>query len=256
MWLILTVILAIHTMVDGFDLSKDLPYTAPIKEDSPSYRRCKMTHRCNMAQTEFIVANTSLVQKVQVFEGGKQFSANAFFDFEDWTAGTLGWNLDLPFSVAQEVPEPQSFQLSELGPSLGDVFLNDCEREVLFDTDNAYMDIIYRECYFNDSLGEKNLNSTIRKPLFPQRLYGLEVISKENVSMALFLFDSFYIGPRTSIGMNGSVPLAIYSLSSIVIDTPVNILPETLGVSYSIVYFESLLFTIWIHPFAGKTWSV
>jgi len=158
-----------------------------------------------MAAQSFDVASSKYSFTSHRFLGGIADPALAFFDFEDWEAGTAGWQLN-PNYAAEHPNQPASLdiavqQLNNLGrlrvDSATDIFV-DTSSGVLFFT-----------------LGGIN--------------HAFPADASTPQSVCAFNFESISIGPRARIITSGDKPLVLSSTSSIMLNAEISPAPGTLG---------------------------
>ncbi|KAL7554304.1 hypothetical protein ACHAWF_017742 [Thalassiosira exigua] len=113
--------------------SKHLRQPAPSSSRDP-YERCKATHRCPRAWSQYEQSSAHSSHTFQEYLGGEHSRVPLFLDFEDWRQGSRGWGQSCKRSDSKElclptlVPEEESkqpvgahwssFEFDTLGPKV------------------------------------------------------------------------------------------------------------------------------------------
>lgn len=85
-------------------LSRPIP---PTSDDS--YERCKATHRCPRAWSNYNQMTTQISHTIQQFNGGKHTDVALFTGFEDWRRGIRSWKQSCRNNVGDQcLPETGS----------------------------------------------------------------------------------------------------------------------------------------------------
>ena len=208
------------------DLYEVVDYTSPIRNDSLTYDRCKITHRCNRAWAHYDVQEATYQFTTQKFKNGLHNPADWFFDFEEWRAGTVGWSLDQAY-LAGHVSQTagahfNSFDLDLLGPLEVN---HSCS--LVFSTTNITVE------YSGPAPSPFASGDYILDGLFTTTDGGQEV--------AVFNFDSIYLGPEVEISVVGNRAFVLMSRSTIMLDTAIVIEPGTVGVCLVVLFFSTLI---------------
>lgn len=211
---------------------------------SPAYLRCKMTHRCNRAISQYDGQSGTLTMvKDSVYQSdnfrilSRQRPIELFANFEDWHAGTVGWSVDQvllegtlnatigahvnPWDRAHIVQGPLD---RFLGLSLYELAFNDTY-ELVFNTTSG-MGAIY-----NDTLGMDLPGWTWPAVRVPQYTFPGVIMNttKNDTEIAVWNFLAIYLGFNMRVNITGNRPMVLMSRGSIIIDRPITIAPGTLG---------------------------
>ena len=85
-------------------LSRPIPQTS-----DDSYERCKATHRCPRAWSNYNQTTTQISHTMQQFNGGEHTDVALFTGFEDWRRGIRSWKQSCRNSVSDQcIPETDS----------------------------------------------------------------------------------------------------------------------------------------------------
>ncbi len=180
-------------------------YSAARSPSSLEYQQCKATHRCPMAIQQFDVESSRYYFASQRFAGGIQDPALAFFDFENWEAGTSGWQLNPQY--AEEHPfKPPALNISlQNMRNLGQLRL-EAAVDLFIDTTAGSM-----------HYSENGANQTfLADPAAP-------------AEVCAFVFESISINENVRIIVSGQQPLVLASTSSILLNSELKAHPATLG---------------------------
>lgn len=178
--------------------------------NAEEYERCKATHRCPRAYTQYNITDASVIFESAAFGDGDREHAHLFADFEDWQQGTRFWGAD-----STNGAHFSSFDYELLGP-LAAPRLNP-------DGDHS----IYNLTFNTSSLNMTMYNETSDELLYWQT--GELVSTPNGTEVALFNFDYIDLGNNVYIDTTGPRALCLLSRSSIRFGSRINIEPETLG---------------------------
>lgn len=200
-------------------------YATAVEEDSPAYDRCKTTHRCARAYNHFDPLEATYKFTKRVFPNGLHEPADMFTDFEGYEPGTTGWDVD-PNYISKRHPQVQHdaahfdpFALASYTPLHVNVSAN-----ITFNTDDA------RAEYSSDSFPAPPPFTQYAEDLTKGWLVGEIVLAASGLTeVAVFNFDSLYIGARVNVSLTGNRAIALTSRSANIVDTQLTAQPGELG---------------------------
>jgi hypothetical protein len=244
-------------------------YATAVTPDSPTYDRCKTTHRCNRAFATYVVDEGRYLFRKQRFKDGQQENADLFLNFEDWKAGTLGLGVDhvschcnrhvdtaVSFfhrMLPGYVTGTQAYLHGQLQVTKGahfnafdpiydipgpdefswDLVFNSSEISIMFNTSGVAPTLTIENTTCID-LGLCNSSLVLE---------GFVGMTEGGTETGLFNFHSIYLGPSVNVTVTGNRALVLISRSTAIFDTDIAVQPGTLGVCG--VYPSSVVF-LWL----------
>lgn len=213
------------------------------------YTRCKATHRCNMAASQYDVAQSTYAFTVQAFKGGAVRPADLFLDFEDWRSGTGGLTLDPAFLDGHPVSTSGAHFSPFDAPSLGRLSLNVTGAVVEFDTEAVQLRVRLPQDYTAHPAADcahplstcgAALPFAVRRPnaswdwelpapLRSATVNGTVLATEAGTEVATFVFSELFLGSQVQLRVRGTRPIAWLSRSSLVLDTVLAPAPGTVG---------------------------
>ena len=184
------------------------------------YQRCKETYRCSWAYTEYDVASAQYTFTKQTFAGGKRQPAALFLDFENWHSGTHGW-VDGGTTAARTTPF-DSFASNTTGA----LYIR--EGAIVFDT--GTLTWFNASDASNTSLPFWGLDAQ-PAPHGPSnvRPTGHVMETTHGEPVAVFNFESIFVGEGVRVAVRGHRPFALLSRSSAIFNATVDVAPLSLG---------------------------
>ena len=196
-----------------------------VPESGDEYSRCQRTHRCAQAYAEYDTLSATHVffSTVANVTSNASRPAALFADFESWTIGTHGWKLVLNHGYAERDEESSLEERNEIHPHFDtfdfplsghlDTSVGDT---LVFDTSNLVLDVFYGN----------TTNASVVNQTTAQFNATLNV-TEGGIQVAVFNFLSVNI--RGSVTFKGSRALSLMSRTSVIIETPLDVPPGTLG---------------------------
>jgi hypothetical protein len=180
------------------------------------YQRCKETYRCSWAYAEYDVPTARYAFTKQAFVGGERQAAPLFIDFENWHSGTRGWTHD--GKAAPRAVPFDSFEASTRGA------LYVRSGALVFDTDAL--------TWFNASNATNTSAPFWGAAALPRdgvRADGVLATTTHGEPVAVFNFESIFVGEEVRVAVRGHRPFALLSRSSTVFNATLVVEPRTLG---------------------------
>ena len=164
-------------------------------------------------------------------------------------AGSAPWGLDQAYLLGHaNGTRGAHFNPFDYAPAGGRLYLNHSV-SITWNTDTATASIAHDgipALEYSQPQSNGSWNATIPPPSLALGLDALlyypvpessafitgEIVhTRHGAEVALFSFESIFLGPGVLMNVTGSRPLAVLSRSSAVWDSPIHIDPESLGVS-------------------------